>query len=213
MVKVLGFDDSEETVIIRTIGRFGQDSRRICGLKRIEKADLPGYDGKVVPQLVEGSHDDLEMTMYLSACNPFTVAHELAHVSDIGARRKETMDNIACRMPTNWHVAHRMSAEYFANRLACDYAEEQDIFRAWKSDHTGMIGAVKGRDWAQFLIYYSLILGIFHGMKRMDCEPLSMVPAGSNLPDEIVNGAKGFKEQALTFFDGHAALAPAAGSC
>lgn len=201
MVDVVGFTDQEREVITGMMARFHATSHRLGELKRIAKADMPGYNGKVVPRRV-GSMG-LEMDMFLSSCSPFTVAHELAHVSDITCRRRETMDNLSLEMPTSWHLAHRMSSEYFANRIACDYAEEGHIFEAFQSDHTGFKVAAVESDWASFLIYYSLMLGIFHGMSRMDKDPLDLL-RGQALPEAVTRGIENFRTQAHDFFAGHA---------
>lgn len=209
MVKVVGFSSHEEAVIKGMMARFGDDNYRLGGLRHIAKTEMPGYNGKVVPTRV-GLDDRIEMTMYLSSCSPFTIAHELAHVADITVRQQETRDNLSLEMPTHWHLAHRMSSEYYANRLACDYSEEPHIFEAFQNDINGLKVAVFKNDWAAFLIHYSLLLGIMHGMKRHDVEPLKLLRELPILPDSVMRGIEGFRHQAAEFFDNHAAGGAAA---
>jgi hypothetical protein len=202
MVQMLGFAPQEETLVTDMMARFSADAFTMDELARIEKCDLPGYNGKVVPARI-GTSDRLEMTMLLSCLSPFTVAHELAHVSDISTRREEALDNLSMAMPSGWHLAHRMSAEYYANRVACDYAAEPEIFAAFQSDCTGFKAAVFGQDWAGTLIHYALLLGIMHGMKRLDCDPLKLLGIALPLPQMVRDGIDGFRRQSVAFFDGY----------
>lgn len=202
MAQMVGFAPQEENLVTDLMTRFAADDFIVTELARVEKCDLPGYNGKVVPARIDGS-DRLEMTMLLSCLNPFTIAHELAHVSDISTRRQEAFDNLSLRMPSEWHLAHRMSAEYYANRIACDYAAEPDVFGAFQSDSTGFKVAVHGGDWAGTLIHYALLLGIMHGMKRLDCDPLKLLGAASHLPGIVQAGIDGFRRQSVAFFDGY----------
>lgn len=204
MVKVLGFTNQEEAVIKGLMARFGENNYRLCGLRHIAKTEMPGYNGKVVPAKV-GLDDRIEMSMYLSSCSPFTIAHELAHVADITVRRQETLDNLSHDMPVHWHLAHRMSSEYYANRLACHYSEEPHIFEAFQNDINGLKVAAFQNDWASFLIHYALLLGIMHGMQRHDVEPLKLLRELPALPDTVIRGIDGFRQQAAEFFDNHAA--------
>lgn len=200
MVDVVGFTDQEEAVIKGLMARFDADNHRLGELLVVAKADMPGYNGKVVPRIV--GEADFEMTMLLSSCSPFTIAHELAHVSDIAWRRQETKDNLSLEMPTGWHLAHRMSAEYYANRVACEYAGENHIFDAFKNDHNGFAAAAHHRDWSSMLIHYALMLGIFHGMNRMDMDPVRLLKT-THLPEGVTRGLESFRDQAVSFFDGH----------
>jgi hypothetical protein len=210
MVQLLGFESHEETLVKGMIAQFASDNYTLTELHRVEKIDLPGYNGKVVPTRI-GLSDDIEMTMMLSCLSPFTVAHELAHVSDISTRRRETLDNLSLEMPTSWHLAHRMSSEYYANRIACDYAEEHHIFAAFQNDMAGLRMSVQDGEWASTLIHYALLLGIMHGMKRMDCDPLKLLSAAIELPEIVMTGIEGFRHQAEMFFDSYQApLAEAA---
>ena len=68
-----------------------------------------------------------------------------------------------------------------------------------------MLGAAMRKDWGNFLIYYSLMLGILHGIDRMDCEPLRMFVPKSAIPVRVVKGMAGFKKQSVDFFDGYGA--------
>lgn len=202
MVDVVGFTNQEEAVIKGMMARFGADNHRLGELLAVAKADMPGYNGKVVPRIVGEHH--IEMTMLLSSCAPFTVAHELAHVSDIACRRQETKDNLSLAMPAGWHLAHRMSAEYYANRVACGYSSEAQIFEAFQNDHNGFAAAAHHRDWSSMLIHYALMLGIFHGLERMDMDPVRLLRT-THLPDGVMRGLGHFRDQACAFFDGHAA--------
>lgn len=202
MVEVVGFTTQEEQVIKGMMARFDADQHRLCELRHITKAEIPGYNGKVVPARV--GDNGIEMSMLLASCSPFTVAHELAHVSDINHRRQETMDNLSLQMPTSWHLAHRMSSEYYANRVACEYASEAHIFEAFQSDHNGLKVAEFENDWSSTLIYYALLLGIMHGMNRMDVDPLKLLRSHRDLPDAVLRGIESFRAQAEDFFTGHA---------
>lgn len=209
MVQLVGFETHEETLVTGMIAQFAFDNYTMTELTRIEKCDLPGYNGKVVPSRV-GASSRLDMTMLLSSLNPFTVAHELAHVSDISTRRQETLDNLSLEMPANWHLAHRMSSEYYANRVACDYVLEHDIFQAFQNDVAGLKVSVRDGDWASTLIHYALLLGIMHGMKRMDVDPLKLLGAVTGLPDIVLAGIESFRHQSVEFFDGYQGAAPLA---
>lgn len=203
MVALVGFTPREEELVTGMVARFRQDDYRLCELSRVEKADMPGYNGKVEPVRVG---DGLDMTMYLSCLSPFTIAHELAHVSDISVRRQDTFDNLSLEMPTQWHLAHRMSSEYYANRVACEYAAEPHVLEAYKGDSAGFRLGVARQDWASVLIDYSLLLGIVHGMGRLDCDPLKLLP-DLHLPDMVRRGIDNFRAQAAHFFDNYAAPA------
>lgn len=201
MVDVVGFTDQEEAVIKGLMAQFDAQNHRLGELVMVTKADIPGYNGKVVPKIV--GELSFEMTMLLSSCSPFTVAHELAHVSDIACRRQETRDNLSLEMPTGWHLAHRMSAEYYANRVACEYSSEDHIFDAFKNDNNGLATAAHHRDWSSLMIHYALMLGIFHGMNRMDMDPVRLLRT-THLPDSVTKGLEHFRDQAASFFDSHA---------
>ncbi|MBY0431783.1 MAG: hypothetical protein K2Q10_11335 [Rhodospirillales bacterium] len=181
--------------------RFGEANHKLCELRHIEKTEMPGYDGKVIPERI-GCEDRLEMRMYLTKCSPFTIAHELAHVSDITVRRKDSLDNLTCQMPSGWHLAYKMSSEYYANRVACKYAESDDIFRAFQHDAAGLLISARDKEWGGFLIYYSLLLGILHGIGRHDCEPLKMLRP-KNIPVNVIRGMADFKRQSGGFFESH----------
>lgn len=209
MVKVVGFNRQEQDVIHAMMERFDANNHRLSELTHIAKADMPGYNGKVIPKFV-GTSERFDMTMYLASCGPFTLAHELAHVTDITVRRQETLANITYAMPAHWHLAHRMTSEYYANRVACAYSGEPHIFEAFQSDSNGMKKAVLEKDWASFLIYYSLLLGIMHGMDRMEIDPIKLLNAAHVLPDSVLAGIDNFKRQAIDFFDSHAVPALAA---
>ena len=199
MVELVNFTTEEQDLVTGLMAQFRQDSFRMCELTRVERTNLPGYNGKVEPVRLG---ERLDMTMYLACTNPFTIAHELAHVSDISVRRQETFDNLSLDMPAGWHLAHRMSSEYYANRIACEYSHESDIFAAFLNDQGGLrIGAHQG-DWASAMIHYALLLGIFHGMDRTDCDPLKLLPK-MEIPEIVLSGLDGFRGEAEAFFAGY----------
>ncbi|MBX9633756.1 MAG: hypothetical protein K2X44_02135 [Magnetospirillum sp.] len=204
MVQMLGFERHEETLVADFIAQFAADNYAMTELRCIEKTELAGYNGMVVPARI-GTSDQIEMTMKLSSLSPFTVAHELAHVSDISTRRQETLSNLSLEMPTSWHLAHRMSSEYYANRIACGYAEENHILQAFQNDVAGFKFSIKHGEWASTLIYYALLLGIMHGMERMDCNPIKLLDKTISLPDMVMAGIEGFRHQSEVFFDGYQA--------
>jgi hypothetical protein len=199
---LIGFDAEEQCAVAAMLARFLGDGRRLGELVEIRKFDEPGYNGRVVPE-PSPCRTRLPVTLYLATCLPFTIAHELAHVSDIAVRRDETLDHMAAEMPRSWHLSHRMSSEYYANRLACAYVGENDVFGAFASDLTGMKTAAAEQDWAHVLIYWSLILGIFHGLGRTDCDPVELLPAGTELPDAVKAGMAAFKPFSVEFFETH----------
>lgn len=209
MVRFIGFTGQERRLIGASIKRLGDDDYRLCELRRIEKADLPGYAGKVVPRHAECG-ERWDMTMYLASCDPFTVAHELAHVSDIAVRRGESRDHLALRMPTHWHVAHTMSAEYYANRVACGYAGDDAIASAFRSDAAGLAKAARDQDWASCLTYYSLMLGILHAKDRPDGEPLHALAGLDALPEAVTRGMAAFRRQSMDFFASYRQATPLA---
>lgn len=202
MVQLVGFDACEETLVTGLVAQFTADAFPMAELRRAEKRPLPGYNGKVVPVACDRT-DRFHMTVLLSSLNPFTVAHELAHVSDISTRRQESRHHLSLEMSNGWHLAHRMSSEYYANRVACRYVDEHDVFLAFQSDCAGLRQAVSGADWASTLIHYALLLGIMHGMERMDCEPLQLLGAAIRLPKAVEDGIASFRHQAAEFFDGY----------
>jgi hypothetical protein len=197
----VGFCGQEEDAIRGIVHRFRSDGFQIDELVKIKKIDLPGYEGKVVPRRI-GGKNRLKMDMLLATTNPFTVAHELAHVSDISVRRRDSMDNLSASQPAPWHLAYKMFAEYYANRVACDYASEADIVAAFRSDLRGWLIAIARKDWASYFYYYSLILGILHGTGRPNSEPLRLfAPKSSFVPARIVKGMVSFRRQAPEFYD------------
>ena len=199
MIEFIGFNRDEETLIKDFVGRFRADERRMCELSRVERFSLPGYLGRVVPA-PSPCGLKLPTTVYLAACKPFTIAHELAHVSDIAVRRQETLDHMAERMPAPWHLAHRMSSEYYANRVACGYVSEDEVFSAFTGDLNGMRIAAKEDDWGSFLIYYALLLGIFHGLGRTDCDPVKPLEPAPYIPEAVREGMNAFRADAVNFF-------------
>lgn len=203
MVKVIGFSHQESNSIHEMMHRFRSDGFKLDELAKVKRADLPGYEGKVVPRRI-GGKDKLKMDMLLATTNPFTVAHELAHVSDITVRRADSMDNLSCAMPGAWHLAYKMFSEYYANRVACEYASEADIVGAFRSDLRGWASAIARRDWGSYLYYYALVLGILHGTGRHDAEPLRIfAPKRGFVPARIVKGMVSFRSQAPGFYDSY----------
>lgn len=201
MVQLVGMDAHEEILVTGLIAQFSSDEFLMGELKRVEKRPLPGYNGKVEPIACPRT-GRFDMTMLLASTNPFTLAHELAHVSDISTRRHESRQHLSLTMPNGWHLAHRMSSEYYANRIACRYADEADIFLAFQSDHAGLRQSVVQGDWAGTLINYALLLGIVHGMDQMECDPLRLV-GEVELPKVVRDGIHSFRHQSVAFFDGY----------
>lgn len=202
MAHLVGFDAHEETLVTGLVAQFAADNFRMGELSRAEKRPMAGYHGLVEP--VACSHTDrFSMTVLLSSLNPFTVAHELAHVSDISTRRDESRRHLSQGMSNGWHLAHRMSSEYYANRVACRYVDEHDIFLAFQGDCTGLRAGVAGNDWAGVMIHYALLLGIMHGMDRLDVDPLRLLGASLTLPPAVQAGIDAFRQQAADFFDNY----------
>jgi hypothetical protein len=54
------------------------------------------------------------------------------------------------------------------------------------------------------VIHHALLLGIFHGMGRTDCDPIKLLPADTVLPEIVRHGMDGFKSRGEEFFDGYA---------
>ena len=203
MVPLIGFAAGEERDIHEMLARFRGEGFLIGGLDHIEKTAMPGYDGKVVPRRIGA--DRVGMRMYLALCTPFTVAHELAHVADMAVRRQDSLDNLSCAMPAHWHLAYKMSSEYFANRVACRFVDGDSCFAAFKSDAAGLMTAARRKDWGNVLIFYALLLGLAHGAGQTGLEPLKMLPARDPLPVRVLKGMADFRRRAEGFFDGHAA--------
>ncbi len=200
MVAMMGFSTDERDVIRSLIDRFAADGHDMAELVKVERAEMPGYYGRVLPSpSVKGEGFDIKMM--LACCNPFTIAHELGHIADIRARRQETRDHLSMTKSARWHLAHRMSSEYTANRVACTYVDEGDVFIAFQSDHVGLIKAVREQDWTMALISYALILGVFHGMGRNDCDPLRLLSEAASLPTIVAEGMAGFRAEAALVFE------------
>lgn len=195
MVWMMGFNSGERGLILALVEQFSADGHRLEELVGIERADMPGYNGRVVPRPAAAG-GGFDVTMYLACCAPFTIAHELAHISDIRERRDETHDHLSRRMPASWHLAHRMSSEYTANRLACGHVGEDAVFAAFTTDRLGLLAAWKRGDWASALVGYALVLGLFHGLGRHDCDPLRLLPEGATLPTKVTEGVAAFRDTA-----------------
>ncbi|HTH17738.1 MAG TPA: hypothetical protein VL974_13860 [Magnetospirillum sp.] len=211
MVAVIGFGPEDEAAVRRLHRRMAAEGFPLEGLSRVEKRDMDGYNGLVVPSRTEGGAP-LSCVLYLSLAAPFTIAHELAHVADIAARHDETLTHLAAGSSKAWHLAHRLSSEYFANRIATLFCSDPEIFPAFQNDRMGLIKAARDGQWADVLINYAMLLGIFHGLKRLDIEPLELLPDSylDSLPDSVLTGMAGFRREADSFFQGHQAnLVPA----
>jgi hypothetical protein len=204
MIEVVGFDDGEEALVRLLHGRFLADGFRLGELDRIEKRAMPGYNGLVEPYLPEGGQR-LRTTLYLALPMAFTIAHELAHVADIAVRHDETRIHIAANEPDHWHLAHRLSSEYYANRVATGFCTDEEIFPAFQNDRIGMIGAAIKAEWHNFLINYAMLLGIFHGLGRLDIEPLELLPDQHHdgLPKAVIRGMAAFRREADCFFQSY----------
>ncbi|CAA7626450.1 hypothetical protein [Magnetospirillum sp. UT-4] len=199
-VEVTGFAVPEEAEVRDFLARFADGGFRLDDLERVAKAVLPGYCGLVTPRAVAGRRR-LVTVLELEGLQPFTLAHELAHVSDIAVRQGETRMHIAARRSKAWHLAHRMTSEYYANRVACRFcADDEAVFPAFQNDRIGLIAAARQSDWAHLLINYALLLGIFHGLGREDVEPLDFLPAGTSLPPRILSAIHAFRADAPAFW-------------
>lgn len=198
MVTISGFAAEEERLIRALADRFAADGFRLGRLDRIERADLPGYYGLVTP--TPDAAGRLRCLMQLAAPHPFTIVHELAHVSDIETRHEATRLHMAAGQPIHWHLAHRMTSEYYANRVACAYCDEEAVFAAFKNDRLGLVASVPRADWAGLLIHYALLLGLFHGLGREDVEPLELLPDPAPIPDSALQGIVGFRREIGAFF-------------
>jgi hypothetical protein len=210
MVDVTGFAPPDESLVRDYLARFADDGFQLGDLERISRADLPGFNGLVTPRLVPG-RPRLVSVLELALPAAFTIAHELAHVADIAVRHAETLDHLAGRHPTHWHLAHRLSSEYYANRIACRFCGDEEIFPAFTNDRIGMVAAARKGDWAHVLINYAMLLGIFHGLGREDVEPLELLPAADDLPEEVLRGIGGFRNNAAAFFAEYGRLPEPAG--
>lgn len=202
MVAVIGFAPDEEAQVLRLHRRMAGDGLPLDGLARIEKRDMDGYNGLVEPIRRDGR---LDCVLYLALPAPFTIAHELAHVADIAARPEETAEHLDANSSTAWHLAHRLSSEYFANRIATRFCTDPEIFPAFQNDRIGLIKAARDGHWADVLINYAMLLGIFHGLDRLDIEPLELLPDPylDTLPESVLDGMAGFRREADPFFQGH----------
>lgn len=201
MVAVSGLADEDEAVLRRLIARMRADGLPLEGLARVEWRRMEGYNGLVEPARLDES-DRLHCVLYLATAAPFTIAHELAHVADIALRHEETVDHLSGAMSKAWHMAHRMTSEYFANRVATRYCTDPEIFPAFQNDRLGLILGARTGQWADVLINYAMLLGIFHGLDRMDVEPLELLPDGllDGLPEAVLEGMAGFRNEADSFF-------------
>lgn len=200
-IEVNGFLPEEEALVRHLHGRMRDEGFALGELQRIEKRDMPGYNGLVEPVLPDGE-TRLRTTLYLALAAPFTIAHELAHVSDIAIRHDETLDHLAAAMPTHWHMGHRMTSEYYANRVASLFCGDDEIFPAFQNDRLGMILAARAGQWADMLINYAMLLGIFHGLDRQDVEPLELLPDSdtARMPETAARGMAAFRREADPFY-------------
>lgn len=210
MVAVIGLTAEDEATLRRLMGCMRADGLALDGLVRVEWRQMKGYNGLVEPARLDES-DCLHCVLYLATGAPFTIAHELAHVADIAVRHDETVDHLGGGMSHAWHMAHRMSSEYFANRTATRYCADADIFPAFQNDRVGLVKGVRNGQWAEVLINYAMLLGIFHGLGRLDVEPLELVPDADldRLPPAVVDGMAGFRNEADAFFQAMPVAVPA----
>ena len=201
MVAVIGLTTGDEATLRRLMARMRADGLPLDGLARVEWRAMDGYNGLVEPARLD-ERDRLHCVLYLATGAPFTIAHELAHVADIALRHDETVEHLSGEMSHAWHMAHRMSSEYFANRTATRYCGDEDIFPAFQNDRVGLIKGVRDGQWADALINYAMLLGIFHGLHRLDVEPLELLPDADldRLPQAVLDGMAGFRNEADRFF-------------
>lgn len=209
MVAVIGFEPQDEAMVRGLHARMAADGFPLAELTRIERRAMADYNGLVEPAIPHGG-DRLHCVLYLSLAAPFTVAHELAHVADVAVRHDETLDHLDAGQSKAWHLAHRMTSEYFANRVATGYCSDPEIFPAFQNDRLGLIRAARDGDWAGVLINYAMLLGIFHGLGRLDIEPLELLPDAylDGLPQAVLDGMAGFRNDADPFFCGYPLAVP-----
>lgn len=201
MVTVIGLTAGDEATLRRLMARMAADGLPLDGLARVEWRAMDGYNGLVEPARLD-ERDRLHCVLYLATGAAFTMAHELAHVADIALRHDETVEHLSGAMSHAWHMAHRMSSEYFANRTAAHYCSDPEIFPAFQNDRVGLIKGVRAGLWADALINYAMLLGIFHGLDRLDVEPLELLPDADLdlLPQAVLDGMAGFRNEADSFF-------------
>lgn len=201
MVAVIGLTEADEAVLRSLMRRMVADGLPLDGLARVEWRAMDEYNGLVEPARLD-ERDRLHCVLYLATNAPFTIAHELAHVVDIALRHDETLDHLGGAMPHAWHLAHRMSSEYFANRIATAYCVDPEIFPAFQNDRLGLIKGAREAQWADLLINYAMLLGIFHGLERQDVEPLELLPDTylETLPEAVLDGMAGFRREADALF-------------
>lgn len=201
MAVVIGLTERDEAVLRRLMATMSADGLPLDSLARVEWRAMHGYNGLVEPARLDES-DRLHCVLYLATAAPFTMAHELAHVADIALRHDETLVHLSGEMSNAWHLAHRMSSEYFANRVATRYCDDDEIFPAFQNDRLGLIKSTRAGDWAGALINYAMLLGIFHGLGRLDVEPLELLPDADldHLPPAVLEGMAGFRNEADGFF-------------
>lgn len=201
MVAVIGLAEDDAAVLRRLMARMTADGLPLDGLARVEWRAMDGYNGLVEPARLDEA-DRLHCVLYLATGAPFTIAHELAHVADIALRHDETVAHLGGEMSHAWHMAHRMTSEYFANRIATRYCVDAEIFPAFQNDRLGLVMGCRAGRWADVLINYAMLLGIFHGLDRLDVEPLELLPDSDldRLTPAVLEGMAGFRNEADTFF-------------
>ena len=210
MVAVTGLTAADEATLRRLMARMAADGLPLDGLIQVQWRRMEGYNGLVEPARADGG-DRWRCVLYLSTGAPFTIAHELAHVADIALRPEETARHLSAAMPHAWHLAHRMGSEYFANRIATRYCTDDEIFPAFQNDRVGMVKGARDGQWADVLINYAMLLGIIHGLDRLDVEPLELLPESylDSLPQAVLDGMAGFRAEADRFFRACAVAAAA----
>lgn len=210
MVAVIGLTATDEATLRRLMARMAADGLPLDGLARVEWRAMEGYNGLVEPARLDDT-DRLRCVLTLATEAPFTMAHELAHVADIALRHDDTVKHLSGTLSHAWHMAHRMSSEYFANRTATRYCSDPEIFPAFQNDRLGLIKGVRAGQWADALINYAMLLGIFHGLDRLDVEPLELLPDADLdlLPQAVLDGMAGFRNEADAFFQAMPLAVPA----
>jgi hypothetical protein len=192
---LLGFTRDQEDQLRGLLARFRASGLPVGALRAIEFADMPGYEGRVFVR-----EEDGEVQMVLSTCAPFTVAHELAHVADIALRWDETLEHLGCGRSVQWHLAHRMTSEYYANRTACRFVPRTETLHPLAADIAGLIDAAHQRNWSAFLIHHALVTGILHGMGR-ESIPLAELGLDDSMPSGVLRAFDDFPQQARAFFE------------
>lgn len=180
MPPILGFSTDQAQQITQMVQKLRDQGFDLSPLAVIHYQPMADYHGLVEPEFAKGM---IQARVLISSFKPFTLAHELAHVADMALRPIETKKQIGLKESDHWHLAHRMSSEYLANHIASQCVDEADSLDAFKGDYRGLIHAYENQDWAMFCVNYALVLGLFHGLGRFDCDPAANLDLPASLKE------------------------------